>query len=827
MSGMTGFVRMMGLLLMVAGTGPVASAAEQEAADYDSRIAALEHLPGLIPLYLDRQEGRVFLSLPAPDARGVAGRYIHARYLTAGLGSNPVGLDRSLPTGSQLLRFDVQGKRVMAVVENTAFRADSPDAAERAAVRDSFARSIVWSGSVAARAPDTGRLLVDVTGFLVRDAIGVAQRLKDRGQGSYSLDDGRSFVDMNGVHAFPDNIEIDVTLTFKGTEPGRYVRRTTPVPEAVTLTAHSTLMRLPDDGYTPRPFDERAAMIGLARVDMAAPLGTDPVTRFARRFRLSPQNPDDPESPIRPITFYVDRGAPEPIRSALVEGASWWADAFAAAGYDNAFQVKLLPEGVHPLDARYNVINWVHRATRGWSYGMPLADPRTGEILRGVVLLGSLRVRQDIAIFEALLGADATGSGADDDPVELALDRIRQLAAHEVGHALGFAHNMAASTNDRASVMDYPAPLIRVGADGLDVSRAYDAGIGRFDKWAARFLYARRTDGANTPQALIRELDEGGLAFVSDADSRAVGTGHPRGGLWDTGSDPVASLKETLKVRAYALARFGMDRLRDGESQKALQRKFVPLYLYHRYQQEAAAKTLGGVTFAYRRRGDGRGAASMVPWPRQEAALNALLMALEPETLAISDPLVRALSPTGGRMGDLQYEREVFKHDSGPLFDPMAAARSAADLTLNAILAPRRAARLAMQRGGPGNHPGLEGVLARLHSALMPLRRNAPDNAIRLRKLVQTRYVARLLDLALTETHPAPVRAAARMALDRVRQSLARLHGQHEAHARTLLDTMDRAEARADQAGPAIPPAPDVPPGSPIGTGNGWHAPLR
>jgi len=800
-------------------------------ADFAEATKGLEFKDGLVDTYVDHAKARVLLALDKPDENGIAGRYIYAAYLTGGLGSNPVGLDRSVPAGGEIIAFRRMGNKIVAMVENHNFRATADSAAEKRAVETSFAQSIIWSGDIMEEDAETGRLLVDFSSFLTRDAVGVAARLKGRGEGSFSLVKDRSLVDTKAAFMFPENGEFDAYVTFATDKPGREVRQTTPVPEAVTLIAHTTLIKLPDAGYQTRLYDDRAALIGMTYVDMSAPLAGDTVVRLARRFRLEKDENGQVKNPIK---FYIDNGAPEPIRGALLEGGMWWADAFAAAGYPGGYTVEVLPEGVHPLDARYNVVNWVHRATRGWSYGAAVADPRTGEVLRGVVLLGSLRVRQDIKIFEALAGAAKTGTGAADDPVELALARIRQLSAHEIGHALGFAHNMGASTYDeRASVMDYPAPDVRANEDGtLDFSRAYGVGIGTWDKWTAKFLYGdyNGKPDAEAQAALIREADAYGHLFVSDPDSRGVGTGHARGAVWDTGADPLASLENTLKVRRIALDRFGMDNLRDGEALTALQTKIVPLYLYHRYQLDAAAKSLGGMDFVYRHEGDGRPAPTVVPWERQEKALSLILETLSPSALDMKDEVLKVLSPLGYSDGDPQFGREAFDGEGRPAFDLMQAASSAASLSFDALLAPERLVRLDAQGDASAEYPGLGAVLTRTTDSLMAFAKGEDATRQSLRELVVSLYAERLIGLTFGEDVPNAVRQETRAALTALKTKAEKLKRSSAAFAGSLIARIDDALARARTPAVKEPAAATVPPGSPIGSELGaeqgeacWH----
>lgn len=814
------------IVILVAAAGLLAlngPASGLQDETFEAKIAGLEHKAGLLDLYLDHQKARVLLALDAPDEDGIAGRYLYAPYLTGGLGSNPVGLDRSVPRGAQILVFRRVGNRVLAVIENTEFIASADNPAEKRAVRTSFAQSAIWSTEVLAVDDASGKLLIDLTEFLMRDAVGVAARLKDRGQGSFMLDKSLSYVDTKAAFMFPINGEFDAYLTFTSSSPGREVRTTTPDPRSATLVAHTTLRKMPEPGFVPRAYDERAALMDHSFVDMSAPLDGDTVVRLAARFRLEK---DASGKVVNPIVFYIDNGAPEPIRSALKEGASWWAEAFEAAGFPGGYRVEILPEDVHPLDARYNVVNWVHRATRGWSYGASMRDPRTGEILRGVVLLGSLRVRQDIKIFEALAGAAKTGSGDPDDPVEVALARIRQLSAHEVGHALGFAHNMAASSyGGRASVMDYPAPHITLGTDGeMDFSNAYGVGMGAWDIWTTRYLYADDGgDPAGFRTAMIAEADARGLVYVSDRDSRSVGTGHAKGALWDNGEDPVTTLTDTMALRRAALDRFGANNLRPDESAFALQTKFVPLYLYHRYQLQAAAKLIGGADFAYRRKGDGRPAPVAVPWGVQERALDALLAAISPDALSVRPQVWQALSPIGVATGDPQFGRETFNPAARPMFDRMGAAAVAVELTLDALLHPARLARVHAQALDDDDFAGLEAYYARIEAALLAKSAGAENIALGQQTLGQ--YAERLISLSLEGEVAVSVRQASRQALLDLRDKIAKARRQAPAFADGLVARINDALARAKTPAVKPPAPPSVPPGSPIGSeaASCWH----
>lgn len=805
-------------VVFVACTSVVANA------DYGDFTKDMEKKDGLAPLYVDHAKAKVYLELDG-QAAGEIGRYIYASYLTAGLGSNPLGLDRSVPRGGKMLVFRRAGDQVMAVVENMRFRASADNPAEKKAVKTSFAESIIWSTGVSAVDADAGTILIDLTEFLKKDMVGVASRISGRGQGGYSLDKKRSYLDTAQIHNFPLNMEFDAYLTFAGSKPGSEIYTTTPVPQAITLIAHTTFMKLPEEGYEIRQADERAGVLSDAHIDMSAPLTGDVVMRLAERFRLQK---DENGKVIQPIVFYIDNGAPEPIRSALLEGANWWATAFEKAGFPGGYRAEILPEGVHPLDARYNVVNWVHRATRGWSYGASITDPRTGEILRGVVLLGSLRVRQDIKIFEALSGTEKLGTGEADDPVELALARIRQLSAHEIGHSIGFAHNMGASSyGDRASVMDYPAPDVRYTGSGLDFSKAYGVGMGSWDDWTVKFLYGEYAGTDAEAQAkLIAEADAAGLLFVSDGDSRSVGSGHYKGALWDNGEDAVDSLVNTMAVRRHALDRFGEGNLRDRESYRALQTKFVPLYLYHRYQLQAAAKFIGGMDFVYRHKGDARKAPVFVSQAEQERALKALMATLAPAELDIPESVMMALSPLGYSDGDPQFERETFEGGGRPLFDHAGPSAVAANLTFDALLHPRRLLRVYEQGLKGEGHMDLSAYLSRITAGvvLMPKKENEGHRAIR--KITVDAFAEQLIKLSFDNDAQMPVRAEAATALKGVLSLLGRYKGKDAAFGRALAGRIETAMARAKTPAVKEPTRQPTPPGSPIGSGRGescWH----
>ncbi|MEL6545712.1 MAG: zinc-dependent metalloprotease, partial [Myxococcota bacterium] len=629
------------------------------------------------------------------------------------------------------------------------------------------------------------------------------------------LDAKRSLVDPTGTLVFPDNVETEALLTFSSDAPGDEVVSTTPVPNAMTLRVHHSFVRLPDSQYQARLADPRISSVPYPIRDYAAGLDEPIEKRLVVRHRLE-LSADG--SVKKPIVFYVDRGAPEPVRSALVEGARWWTEAFEAAGFPGGYKVEILPEGAHPLDARYNVIQWAHRETRGWSYGNPIIDPRTGEIIKGIVTLGSLRLRQDRMIFEGLLGAQNTGSGRPDDPVQLALARVRQLSAHEVGHCLGFLHNMAASSNDRASVMDYPAPWIRPRTDGtLDVTKAYSVGIGAWDKLAVKYSYAPTPPGQEEARFLDSIAAQGkalGLNYVVDPHARGLGAAHPQGSLWDNGNDPITMLDETMEVRRIALSSFGPRNIREGQSLSDLYDVLVPVYLYHRYQLRAAAKLIGGAQWRYGKTGANEEVKS-ISGTQQRQALAAILRTLDPAALELPDSVLDTLIPEP--VGWWEGSRgERFSEPTTPLFDPIQATRTAADLTFAVLLHPSRLARVEEQHRRDPAQLGLPELLEQTRSAL------AGSDRRSLRAALLGRYVAKVVEVGATA--PAPISDHLRSHLGNLKRDALR------ANLPEIAARIGRFEARSGPSAPSSPKSEKIPPGSPIGAGDietQWHPAYR
>ena len=809
-----------GLILAAAGT-----ASAQVAPARASATAAFQD--GLFGVRLDREKGRVLVRLPAPGADGVLGRYLYQPGLSTGLGMDGVGLDRSGLGRAQVLAFSKVGGRVFARFENNGFRAFDASADEQNAVAASFAPSTVWAADVVETGAD-GSVVVDLSGFLNRDAVNIAGRLKRGALGSFKAAPDLGYLDLDQTLVFPDNVELQAVQTFTSDEPGGELSRIAPDARSVTLTVRHSFIRLPDDGFAPVPHDPRGGSISQAMaVDFAAPLEQPVMRRMAERFRLEKTDPAAARSRVKkPIVFYVDRAAPAAIREALIEGGNWWAQAFEEAGYIDAFRVELLPEGAHPMDARYNIIAWVHRETRGWSTGSTVSDPRTGEIVRGVVQLGSLRDRQDKMIIEGLVGADRSGTGGEDDPNRLAYHRLRHLSAHEIGHSIGLAHNFAASTYEgRASVMDYPAPWVIADGDRLDFSRAYTTGVGAWDRYAVDWLYgdAPGQDPQARRLALAAEAQAKGYRFVGDTDTRPLGSLQPYGGMWDNGTDPVAEYANTLAVRRIALSRFGLGNLPAGAPAADLRRVIVPIYLYHRYQTTAVGRQIGGVDYGYAVSGDGHERAGVVPAGQQRAALEALMLALAPAELDLRDDLLDLLSSAQSGEPDRQTQIELFAGRTDAVFDPASAAAAAAEVVFETLLAPERLNRLVEQQRRDPGQLGLVETLDRVATAVGP---GAALNArqAELRRVTRARYAAHLAALMqgkdLSPTAQGTVRDSAR----RFGEQLKRCRGDRLETAQCvwLAEALTGPAEGLKALAETLPVAQPVPPGAPIGSDD-WH----
>lgn len=832
---------MIALLITVIALPPLAVVAQEKPQDktISARTVGLQKLDGYVPLYWDANGGKMLMEISRFNAE-----FLYQVSLPTGVGSNPLGLDRGQLGASQVVRFERIGPKVLMIAANYRYRAISPEAAERRAVEESFAQSVLWGFKVEALEGD--RVLVDATAFFLRDAHGVIDRLRQARQGQYRLDETRSAFFLARTKAFPKNTEVETILTFSSDgDPGPLVRETVPSPQSLTVREHHSLVELPGDGYKPRKLDPRVGVHGITFNDYASPIIEPVEKRWIARHRLQKKDPTAAISePVKPIVYYVDNGAPEPIRSALVNGAAWWNAAFEAAGFKNAFQVKVLPEGADPMDLRYNMINWVHRSTRGWSYGGSVTDPRTGEIIKGNVTLGSLRIRQDYMLGTGLIPAFAAngqgegecefGAAADldyltdldpaTDAAAMSLARIHQLSAHEVGHTLGLAHNFAASTYGRASVMDYPAPTVEIKNAKLDLSNAYAVGIGAYDKFAIKYAYSEFAPGANESAELERILQEGGAAgmlFISDADARPPGAAHPLANLWDNGDDPIATLRHEMEVRRIGLSEFGLKNIPTGTPLSLLEARLLPLYLHHRYQLQAAVKSVGGVYYTYAvKTASGANPAKVqeiVSPARQRDALAAVLETIKVDALAIPPRILDLIPPRA--FGYEGGTTELFSKRTAPTFDPIAAATIAADFGVSGLLDPNRAARLIEFHSRNGANPDFKEVVDALVGATW--KTATPKNAYHaeIARAVQSLTVNQLMELAADSAASTQVRAVATETLRGLNSwlKLPASGASNAAHRNATREDIERFLARPDATRKQTPPLP-TPPGDPIGS---------
>lgn len=804
------------LLLLLIVYIPLSAQKESDTPTIAKKTENFQALDGYFKYYWDEKGGKIWLEIDRWDSE-----FLYVNSLSAGIGSNDIGLDRNQLGNDRVVKFTRSGPKVLLVQPNYKFRAVSDMAAERESVEEAFASSVIWGFKVEAETEET--VLIDLTPLLLSDAHGVAARLKRNKQGNYKVDAGRSAVYMARTKNFPKNSEFEAITTFTGEATGGYIRSVAPTADAVTVRQHHSFIELPDDNYTPRVFDPRSGFIPTSYYDYATPIDQPLVKRFILRHRLEKKDPTAAVSEaVEPIVYYLDRGTPEPIRSALLEGAAWWNQAYEAAGYKDAFQVKVLPEGADPMDVRYNMINWVHRSTRGWSYGSSVVDPRTGEIIKGHVLLGSLRVRQDFLIAQGLVEAYADGEEADPRLLEMALARLRQLSAHEVGHTIGLTHNFAASYNDRASVMDYPHPYIALDDNGeIDFSQAYDVGIGDWDKRMILFGYQDFPEGTNEQEALDKIIAENirlGYRFISDRDARPAGGAHPVAHLWDNGESAVAELKRLSEVRAKALSQFSEKNIAPGAPMATLENVLVPLYLAHRYQVEGVAKVIGGVNYTYAVRGDGAPTNEMVADVDQREALNALLATLSPEFLSIPESVIQLIPPQP--MG-YSRDRELFKIHTGLTFDPLAAAESSAEHTLSFLLNPQRLARVVEQHARDPRRMSLPNLLRQLEVTIGTVPNSASGYDKEVARIVQKLTLRHLLQLAGDKGIMQQVSAAAIWKVNQLEKQLSTARdaaandADLQAHLTYLVEQIRQFKSSPEDY--KVPEAPDMPDGSPIG----------
>ena len=645
---------------------------------------------GFMDFSYNDDSGKIILEIDNLD-----NEFLYINSLSRGVGNNDLGLDRGQLGNSRIVYFTKRGNKILLIQPNLRYISNSSNELENKAVEEAFARSVLFGFDIVEKSTDSYK--IDLTPFLLNDAHGVSQRLRFSNSGSYSLNKSMSAVDLERTKAFPDNIEFDVLLTFTGNPSGSLVRSVTPTASNLTVNQHHSFVKLPDDNYNKRKFDPRSGSNPFIVYDYSTPIDEKLEQRFIVRHRLNKKNPNDEMSePIEPIIYYIDNGTPEPVKTALIEGANWWNQAFESAGYKNAFRIEVLPEDADPMDVRYNLIQWIHRSTRGWSYGASIVDPRTGEIIKGQVSLGSLRVRQDYMILSGLV----------DNPNDIqnkslikktSLDRIRQLSAHEIGHTLGFAHNYISSANDRSSVMDYPHPKIDLVDGKISIADAYAENIGDWDKVSVEYAYSdfpKTKNENNELDKIINEAQKNGLYFLSDSDSRPVGSANPFSHLWDNGELPYKELNKLLKVRDLALKNIDLDNLIDGEPYDRIEDILVPIYMLHRYQIEAAAKAIGGVDYLYFVKNNNNDKVKFVDSKLQRKSLESLLSVLKPKNLVLPNNLFDILSPRSFRN---PRTRENFVSNTGVTFDYINTSSSLINHTLTFLLNPERMNRINQQ----------------------------------------------------------------------------------------------------------------------------------
>lgn len=761
------FAIVLGLMLFVFSLQAQSKKNKNSQSPKVSVVEKATHYRGFFDFYYDESTDKIYLKVTQTDQE-----FLYVNSLSQGIGNNDIGLDRGQLGNERIVYFSKAGNKLLLIQPNLRYRSTSDNPLEQRSIKEAFAKSVLFGFPIIESLTDG--YLIDLTPFLLEDAHGVSKRLKRLKEGSYKIDQSRSAVFLDRTKAFPQNIEFDMLLTFSGQSTGNMLRSVTPTPEAVTVHQHHSFVVLPDSDYETRAFDPRSGANALTYYDYTTPVSTSTKKQVIYRHRLEKKDPTAALSEaVDPIIYYLDNGTPEPVRSALLEGGVWWNQAFESIGFKDAFQVKVLPDDADPLDVRYNVIQWIHRSTRGWSYGSSVSDPRTGEIIKGHVSLGSLRIRQDFMIALGLTEAPfAKDNDQSDQALELALARIRQLSAHEIGHTLGFAHNFSASAKNRTSVMDYPHPNLSLKQGKIDYSKAYEIGIGEWDKVSVAYAYSDFPQGTDETKALNQILEkstEAGHRFISDRDARPIGGAHPTAHLWDNGSNAYEELSNLMEIREVALKTLSLDHLREGEPYSTLEDRMVPMYLLHRYQVEAVVKLIGGVDYDYAVKGPINYKTKVVDATTQRNALKAYSNVLMPGALKIPDHLRSLLPP---RSFSNPRTRENFLSQSGVAFDYLGIAHSLSDALLGMILHPERANRLVTQYGFDSNQLGLKETLSTLVKAHFKVRyRNGHEQ--QLNDIVKANLLKHFMYLGQHPEANAIVKALVHQELVRLDQWLA------------------------------------------------------
>jgi len=772
---------------------------------------------GFFDFYYDIKTDKIYL-----EVENLNSDFLYISSLATGIGSNDIGLDRGQLGSERLVSFQKSGNKLLLIQPNLSFRAITKNKAEENSIKEAFAKSVIYGFKILETNDD--KYLVDFTSFLMQDKHGVADRLKLAKQGVYKIDKTKSAIELNHTKSFPKNSEFEALLTFSGKPTGNLITSgVSPDPSLVSVVQHHSFIELPDNEYKPREFDPRSGALAISFMDYATPVEDEITKKYITRHRLEKIDPNLEYSEAKePIIYYLDPGTPEPVRSALIEGASWWNEAYEAIGFKNAFQVKILPDDADPMDCRYNVIQWVHRSTRGWSYGASVVDPRTGEIIKGHVSLGSLRIRQDFLIAQALLSKPFVDDNNNDPMLKMAIARIRQLSAHEVGHTIGFAHNFAASTNNRSSVMDYPHPLIKITNDEIDLSESYAVGIGDWDKVSVAYSYSE-FNSENEKNELNNILDNAyndGLRFITDSDARAKSGAHANAHLWDNENDVVKGLDNILAVRDKAINDFSKFNIKSYETYSKLEDVFVPLYFLHRYQTEAVVKLIAGLDYNYATRDDNQALVEDVSFNRQNKALLSLLKTIDVKNLAIPKSKLKLFPP---RAYNYPRTRESFKSMTGVSFDPFSAVSTASEMSLSLLLSPERMNRLVVQSSlynASSKNMNLSHLLTTLTSNTFKTQYNQSDEATNKyffenQQVINNNYLKFLLNLASNKKSFFHVKSKANKEIRSIATFLSSKKNKN-IYSSEYLRTINKFNTKPELF--ELKSSPKIPDGSPIGS---------
>lgn len=679
-----------------------------------AELAGLERTEGFVPFYWDAADNRMLLEVPAFEEDVLY--YVSA---TTNGGSVQVSLDRGV-IYTAVIHFVRSGDRVVVNQINTDFRATMGSEATQQGVRDSFPTSVLAVLPVVS--DSGGRVVVDGTPLLMRDAGYVAGRLKRSGQGDFRFDPAKSAYYLPQTKAFPENTEIDTIASFVSAAPGVAVREVMPAPDTYTLRIRHSFLKAPT-GYQPRVADPRIGVGSIQFQDFSKPIDETPFTEWVRRFRLEKKDPAAAMSePVEPIVFYFDPAIPDPIREAMKAGLLWWNESFEAAGFINAIEARDAPADMDPMDIRYPYVLWIHRDGRGFSSAGTFADPRTGEILGSKTHMDTYRMRTIANYFDAYSGGlPEDGSGltiADPSLVstdvynqmpegqrDMAFLRQAVLTAHELGHVLGYGHNWNANFNDRSSVMEYPVPRVTVKDGKLDLSESFMTEIGEYDTFMTRFAYTPFPEGEEEAglDRIIAEMRAAGVMFTLGSD--------PRYTWYVDQAGPVEELRNLAEVRRVALANYGPGMLKTGEPYGAMRDlRLWMVYLHEQYAIEFGQKYIGGLlqNIVVKDKENGLAPTEFIPGEKQREILGLLLDTIQPERLEIPESLLSQLVPDPG------VNREDMSDD--PVFDQLRAARILAAIVLEPLFDPARSERmvaLSARQPDPLTYPQMvDAVLA-------------------------------------------------------------------------------------------------------------------